>query len=155
MAVPGSGAITMLGIAQERKYGTYGSGTISAPITMFELLNGGGPNSFPSLNSCPQPNVPSYSMSGWYGYNQSASCSTCNEIFLAFGRDPFEACTSGEGFPYFTSSDYPDTPWLDNSKIYTDPECKIQAADAVYSNGREYASYSKGSWGDVGLCEFR
>jgi len=155
MAVPGSGAITMLGIAQERKYGTYGSGTISSPITMFELLNGGGANAFPSLNSCPQPNVPSYSMSGWYGYNQSASCSTCNEIYLLSGRDPFSACTGREPFPYYTPSDFADQPWRDNSPIYTDPQCTIEAAEGYYSSGSEYAFYSRSKWSDIGPCEFR
>ena len=44
MAVPGSGTLTMLGLAQERKYGTYGSGTISFSIIMTDLINGGGAN---------------------------------------------------------------------------------------------------------------
>jgi hypothetical protein len=84
MAVPSSGAITMLGIAQERKYGLYGFGTISFPITMFDLLNGGGSNGFPALNACPQFSTPSYSMSGWYGYNQTASCGSCDAVLLRF-----------------------------------------------------------------------
>jgi len=41
MAVPSSGTLTMLGLAQERKYGTYGSGTISFSILMTDLINGG------------------------------------------------------------------------------------------------------------------
>ena len=34
MAVPSSGVLTMLGIAQERKFSTYGTGTISNPILL-------------------------------------------------------------------------------------------------------------------------
>ena len=116
MAVPGSGAITMLGIAQERKYGAYGFGTISFPITMFDLLNGGGNNGFPALNECPQPNVPSYSMSGWYGYNQTESCGECYETILYNAEgDPFEACYSDKPLPFYKPSDSPEAPWQDDS----------------------------------------
>jgi hypothetical protein len=41
MAVPSSGTLTMLGLAQEALYGTYGSGTITSPIHMYDLVNGG------------------------------------------------------------------------------------------------------------------
>jgi len=153
MAVPSSGAITMLGIAQERKYGSYGFGTISSPITMFDLLNGGGANAFPSLNTCPQPNTPSYSMSGWYGYNQSASCSTCYEIFLSFGDETFQAC-NGEFTQYFTSTEPFQPPWMSGAEIYTDPACQIKAQDGYYSNGSEYGFYFRGEWGEMGFCGF-
>ena len=52
MAVPSSGILTMLGLAQERKWNTYGSGPpIAHPILMTDLINGGGLNSFPALNT--------------------------------------------------------------------------------------------------------
>jgi|13_taG_2_1085334.scaffolds.fasta_scaffold06187_2 hypothetical protein len=69
MAVPGSGILTMLGIAQERKFSTYGTGTISNPILYTDLINGGGLNSFPALKtSC--NTTPTYSLNSWYGYDQ-------------------------------------------------------------------------------------
>ena len=59
----------MLGIAQERKFSTYGTGTISNPILYTDLINGGGLNSFPALKtSC--NTTPTYSLNSWYGYDQ-------------------------------------------------------------------------------------
>ena len=76
MAIPSTGTLTMLGIAQERKYSTYGSGTISNPILMTDLINGGGLNSFPALNtsspSKPNTSTP-HAMNEWYGYDQDAA----------------------------------------------------------------------------------
>lgn len=69
MAVPDSGVLTMEGIAQERKFSTYGTGTISNPILYTDLINGGGLNSFPALKtSC--NTTPTYSLNSWYGYDQ-------------------------------------------------------------------------------------
>jgi len=76
MAVPSTGTLTMLGIAQERKFSTYGSGTISNPILMTDLINGGGNNSFPALNTAspakPNTSTP-HAVSEWYGYDQDGS----------------------------------------------------------------------------------
>ena len=78
MAVPSTGTLTMLGIAQERLYNTYGSGTISNPILMTDLINGGGLNNFPALNtsspSKPNTSTP-HAMNEWYGYDQDAAAS--------------------------------------------------------------------------------
>ena len=69
MAVPDSGVLTMEGIAQERKFSTYGAGTISNPILYTDLINGGGLNSFPALKtSC--NTTPTYALNSWYGYDQ-------------------------------------------------------------------------------------
>ena len=60
MAVPTSGVLTMLGLAQEALYGTYGSGTITSPIHMYDLVNGGNSagsgNSYPAVNTSCTPN---------------------------------------------------------------------------------------------------
>ena len=60
MAVPSSGVLTLEGIAQEALYGTYGSGTITAPIHMYDLVNGGNSagsgNSYPTVNTACIPN---------------------------------------------------------------------------------------------------
>ena len=101
MAVPSSGTLTMLGIAQERKYGTYGSGTISYAILMTDLINGGGSNSFPALNtlspSKPNTSTP-HAMNEWYGYDQDYEQW---RSFDMFGGEAFEeaydACVNGEG----------------------------------------------------------
>ena len=60
MAVPSSGTLTMLGLAQEALYGTYGSGTITSPIHLYDLVNGGNSagsgNSYPAVNQNCTPN---------------------------------------------------------------------------------------------------
>jgi len=56
MAVPTTGTLTMLGLAQEAKYGTYGSGTLPHAIKMSDLINGGGQNFFPAINTGCTPN---------------------------------------------------------------------------------------------------
>ena len=60
MAVPASGALSMLDIAQEALYGTWGSGTITGPISMYDMINGGNShgsgNSYPTVNDDCTPN---------------------------------------------------------------------------------------------------
>ena len=56
MAVPATGTITMLGLAQEVAYGTYGSGTLAHAIRMSDLINGGGQNFFPDIQTGCIPN---------------------------------------------------------------------------------------------------
>ena len=100
MAVPASGTLTMLGIAQERKFGTYGTGTISSPILMTDLINGGGSNSFPSLNtsSPSKPNTATpHSMSEWYSYDQDYAQWRSFDILDTEWYDEAEqACSTGE-----------------------------------------------------------
>tara|TARA_R100000951_G_scaffold33195_2_gene28176 strand:- start:4 stop:519 length:516 start_codon:yes stop_codon:yes gene_type:complete len=95
MAVPSTGALTMLGIAQERKFSTYGSGTISNPILMTDLISGGGNNSFPALNtaSASKPNTSTpHAMSEWYGYDQDAASGYSGNISERSNSDSNEAC---------------------------------------------------------------
>ena len=60
MAVPTSGALSMLNIAQEALYGTWGSGTITGPISIYDMVNGGNANgsgnSYPTVNQNCTPN---------------------------------------------------------------------------------------------------
>ena len=60
MAVPTSGVLTLEGIAQEALYGTYGTGTITPPIHIYDLVNGGNSagsgNSYPTVNTACNPN---------------------------------------------------------------------------------------------------
>ena len=58
--VPSSGILSMLALAQEALYGTYGSGTITGPISTYDLMNGGttggSGNTYPTLNTSCAPN---------------------------------------------------------------------------------------------------
>ena len=60
MAVPTSGVLSMYAIAQEALYGTYGSGTITGPISIYDMVNGGNlkgsGNSYPTVNDDCTPN---------------------------------------------------------------------------------------------------
>ena len=60
MAVPTSGTLSLKAIAQEALYGTYGSGTITNPIYLYDLVNGGNSagsgNSYPTVNTACLPN---------------------------------------------------------------------------------------------------
>ena len=63
MAVPSSGSLSMQSMAQECLYGTYGSGTITGPISMYNLVNGGNTgggatsgNTYPTVNTGCLPN---------------------------------------------------------------------------------------------------
>tara|TARA_B110000240_G_scaffold86611_1_gene98560 strand:+ start:153 stop:1976 length:1824 start_codon:yes stop_codon:yes gene_type:complete len=60
MAVPIDGVLTLEGLAQEALYGTYGSGTITPPIHLYDLVNGGDSagsgNSYPTVNEDCLPN---------------------------------------------------------------------------------------------------
>lgn len=101
MAVPSSGTLTMLGIAQERKFGTYGSGTITYAILMTDLINGGGSNSFPALNtlspSKPNTSTP-HAMNEWYGYDQDYEQWRSFVMFAGEGwEDAGDSCNSQEG----------------------------------------------------------
>ena len=77
MAVPSSGTLTMLGLWQERAYGTYGSGANAPhPYSLTDLVNGGGQNFIPALNtsSPSKPNTTApHAMNEWYGYDQDYS----------------------------------------------------------------------------------
>ena len=60
MAVPSSGQLSMLAMAQEALYATYGSGTVTGPICLYDMVNGGNTNgsgnSYPTVNTACIPN---------------------------------------------------------------------------------------------------
>jgi hypothetical protein len=60
MAVPGSGALNMLNMAREALYGTWGSGIITGPISLYDMVNGGqangSGNNYPAINQGCTPN---------------------------------------------------------------------------------------------------
>ena len=60
MAVPTSGALSMKDIAQEALHGTWGTGTIINPISLYDLVNGGdvkgSGDDYPTVNTNCTPN---------------------------------------------------------------------------------------------------
>lgn len=60
MAVPTSGALSIKDMAQEALYGTWGSGAITSPISLYDLVNGGNTHgsgdSYPTVNDNCTPN---------------------------------------------------------------------------------------------------
>ena len=63
MAVPTTGTLSMQDIAQERLNSTYGSGNVTGPISMYNLVNGGNTggavtsgNTYPAVNTGCLPN---------------------------------------------------------------------------------------------------
>jgi len=60
MAVPSSGQLSQLAMAQEALYGTYGSGSVTGPISLYDMVNGGNTNgsgnSYPTINTACTPN---------------------------------------------------------------------------------------------------
>ena len=63
MAVPTTGTLSMQDIAQERFSSTYGSGNVTGPISMYNLVNGGNTggavtsgNTYPAVNTGCLPN---------------------------------------------------------------------------------------------------
>jgi len=116
MAVPSSGTITLLGLAQEALYGTYGSGSITYPIAMYDLVNGGNSqgsgNSYPAVNqNCMSITTP-HEMSEWYGYAKNCSPSTGNTQYSSSSAYTTEisACNStylGNSFWHNGQGTYP------------------------------------------------
>lgn len=80
MAVPSSGQLNMLKLAREKVYDNYNSSSgITAPISMYDLVNGGNTNgsgvSYDTTNqqSGPKPNTTApHAFSEWYGYDHDA-----------------------------------------------------------------------------------
>lgn len=60
MAVPTSGSLSMLDMAQEALYATYGTGSVTGPISLYDMTNGGNSNgsgnSYPTVNTSCTPN---------------------------------------------------------------------------------------------------
>ena len=85
MAVPTSGTLTIEGLAQEALYGTYGSGTITAPIFMYDLVNGGNSagsgNSYPLINRCCLPNPIDGTGASYYAFTLHQSGSSALTVY--------------------------------------------------------------------------
>ena len=160
MAVPSSGTLTMLGIARERKYGSYVSTSIFPyPILMDDLINGGGLNNFPALNTncVPRPNTSTpHSMNEWYGYSQVCSPPVeCVAIELRFtNKSKFgsDACFAEPVLRFTTVEKWFTVP------LYGVGECEdgAWAASGAYSDGSSWGVWDgvSGQWTAQGICEF-
>ena len=87
MAVPTSGAISMLGLAQESLYGTYGSGSITSPIHLYDLVNGGedegSGNDYPTVNTSCAPNPVDRTYTSFVASNSLTVFITTSKSLLA------------------------------------------------------------------------
>ena len=128
MAVPGSGTLSMLNIAQEALYGTWGSGTITGPISLYDMVNGGNANgsgnSYPTVNTNCLPNPANR------GYN---------ELPLVKGA-------MGTGTPttlYYNSNIGDASNLTVGDYLYTDSSLTTPASGADF-----YASFQAGETGN-------
>ena len=158
MAVPSSGTITLLGIAQERYYGTYGTGTITGPIVYQDLINGGNAGgsgmTYPALNtssaSLPTTTTP-WPMNEWYSYDQNAT--SCTSVLLGYGSTRLTACnTIGSGNTYFTS--FPSA--IHSNPLYANSACSSHASAgnyAILGGGGTVGYYNgSGTWSSISTC---
>lgn len=138
MAVPASGVLTMLGIAQERLYGTYGTGTITGSIVTTDLISGGNAggsgNSYPALNtsspSKPNTSTP-HSMNEWYSYDQDYSATTEFYLTISISKGTL-ACESS-----------PETQsWHNGSSALA------AVGDTVYTNSGGTTTKASGTYGE-------
>ena len=111
MAVPSSGPLTLEGLAQECYYGTYGSGTITDPIYISDLINGGNAAGsgmvYPPINQQSPQHPTTTVFSDFYGYDSTYSPVTTYPIVLYYDQfDPFVACAN----PGNQQTYYMDTP---------------------------------------------
>tara|TARA_B110000977_G_scaffold199432_1_gene286808 strand:- start:9097 stop:9582 length:486 start_codon:yes stop_codon:yes gene_type:complete len=158
MAVPSSGILTMLGLAQERKFSTYGSGFLPSPILMTDLINGGGLNSFPALNaSSPfKPNTTTpHAMSEWYGYDQDyVPAPICYDItlnYLSSYKFPQDSCFKGILTELQTTD--PES-WYTVPLSVKGSGCMEAAPSGAYSDRTNvWGVWDGKDWVDVGLCE--
>jgi len=138
MAVPSSGTLNQLGLAQECLNGTYGSGSISGRICLDQLVNGGqcgsGSETYPSINtnspSYPNTTTP-YKFSEFYGYDKDYVSSILR--YRTIGNYPkilfacFQTC---------------------NAAMYTSGA--IQVGTNVYTNSGMTSPLGNGNWGGAG-----
>ena len=136
MAVPSSGALSLLDMAQECAYGTWGSGSITNPISVRDLVAGGNSygsgQSYPSINTSSSSYPPSstpVTFQSFYSYDKDASSVT--SFSASFGGGSGKAvCGSSTGVTYYHdgSGTYPAV----NDNVYTDSGATNPMADNYY-----------------------
>lgn len=146
MSVPASGPISLEGLAQESLHGTYGTGTISNPISLLNLITGGvvsGGHDYRIINTL-SPSRPdaiaSHAISEWYSYNNPI----CQSV------DLFRNCDGGRSTTYYTAMAID----VFSHPLYTDSSCTTFAPRRLYSNGSHYSNWDDvtGLWGLTYIC---
>ena len=119
MAVPTSGTLSLEAIAQEALYGTYGSGTITPPIYLYDLVNGGNSagsgNSYPTVNDGCTPNPVERT---YYKITLTlAQSGNEQEITVFTTRNPITGLVTNDVLYDFVSGSY--TAWTGASQTYS------------------------------------
>lgn len=116
MAVPTTGTITMLGLAQEVKFGTYGSGGLMPhAIKMSDLINGGGQNFFPAINTGCTPNP--VDRSHYQITLTLAETFNSQKITVFTTRNPITGLVTNDILYDYVNGSY--TAWTGASQTYT------------------------------------
>jgi hypothetical protein len=119
MAVPTSGALSMKDIAQEALYGTWGSGTITSPISLYDLVNGGNTggsgNTYPTVNTNCTPNPADRS---YYQITLTlAQSGNETETTVYTTRNPITGLVTNDVLYDFVNGSY--TAWTGASQTYS------------------------------------
>ena len=137
MAVPSSGALSLLDMAQECAYGTWGSGSITNPISVRDLVAGGDSygsgQSYPSINtnssSYPPSSTP-VTFNSFYSYDKDAAASLTS--FMSSTVQSKSPCGLGSGLinqTYYSTSVSSGIP-ANGSSVYSD-----SGGSSALSNG--------------------
>ena len=118
MAVPTSGVLTLEKIAQEALYGTYGSGTITPPIYLYDLVNGGNSagsgNSYPTVNDGCTPNPVERT---YFQITLTLGQTGGGEVTVFTTRNPITGLVTNDVLYDFVSGSY--TAWTGASQTYS------------------------------------
>ena len=118
MAVPTSGTLTLLGLAQEALYGTYGSGTITYPIHLYDLVNGGDSagsgNSYPTVNTCCTPNPVTR---GYYQITLTLAQGSGPTVTVYTTRNPINGLVTNDVLYDYVNGSY--TAWTGANQSYS------------------------------------
>jgi len=119
MAVPTSGAISMLGLAQEAFYGTYGTGVIADPIHLYDLVNGGDTagsgDDYPTVNDDCTPNPVDRS---YYQITLTlAQSGNAQQITVFTTRNPITGLVTNDVLYDYVNGSY--TAWTGASQTYS------------------------------------
>lgn len=143
MAVPASGTLSMQDIAQERLNSTYGSGNVSGPISMYNLINGGNTggavtsgNTYPAVNTGCLPNPAS--RNAYVAFLQVGKYNSSNTLLSThtFYLNPSQAAT-------IQAVDDGDT-------LYTDPALTTHVG--TLNSGEYYSQILSGLHNDDKAC---
>ena len=118
MAVPTSGVLTLEKIAQEALYGTYGSGTITPPIYLYDLVNGGNSagsgNSYPTVNDGCTPNPVERT---YFQITLTLGQTGGGDVTVFTTRNPITGLVTNDVLYDFVSGSY--TAWTGASQTYS------------------------------------